>query len=169
MYSLAVSGFPAWSRWFAWAVGRLCRPGQIRPIFMAGEIDVRVHLVEHAQDGLGFVPTYVAKCRELTGLLRAEQFVLALPPPPCDMTGFRAWYPVVGSLEERLTAWRMLRTAVVDAAESQGARVLDFSPDVAGPDGSLRPDLSDDGAHTNQAAIPLIRAAVSRLGFQPSR
>jgi hypothetical protein len=168
MFSLAVRGFPAWSRCFAWLAGRLCRPGQIRPIFMAGEIDVRVHLVEHAHQGLGFVSDYAGRCRGLARLLRAEQFVLAVPPPPCDMTGFRVWYPVIGSLEERITVWQMLRDAIVDAAHAVGAQVLDFSGDVAGPDGSLRPELSDDGAHTNQAAIPLIRAAVSRLGYQPS-
>lgn len=163
MYSLATSGFPAWSIRLARVVGRLCAPGQIVPIFMAGEIDVRAHLVHHAERGYAFVPLYAERCSQFASVLRANKFVIALPPPPCDTNGFNIWYPVVGSIEERLEAWRSLRSAVIQAAEAVGADVLDFSADVGLPDGSLRPELSDDGAHTNEAAIPLIRAAVERL------
>lgn len=169
MYSLATNGFPAWSMRIARIAGRMCRPGQILPIFMAGEIDVRVHLVEHGDRGFGFVQKYVTRCGEFARVLRADRHFLALPPPPCDVSGFRIWYPVVGSLEERLAVWRSLRDAVTEAAETSGATVLDFSPDVSCPDGSLRPELSDDGAHTNVAAIPLIRAAVSRVASQTTR
>jgi len=168
MYSLA-SGFPRWSTRLARVVGWLCRPGQIRAIFMSGEIDVRVHLVEHADRGFGFVQDYVSHCREYARLLGAHVVVFALPPPPCDTGPFDIRYPVVGTLEERVAVWRRLRSAVMEAAEASGAQVLDFSADVAGPDGALRQELTDDGAHTNAAAIPLIRAAVRRLESQTNR
>ena len=161
MWSLGRHGFPPWVHWLARLMGRLGGRGQFVLVFMAGEIDVRVHLVPRLGQPMDFVTAYVDRCLEVAAEMGAKRVFFAVPPPPCDGVGFDLWYPVVGTIEERLRAFRSLRTALADAvSQHSGADVIDFTDAVARPDGCLRAELSDDGAHTNLRAVPLIRSVV---------
>lgn len=163
MWSLARNGFPARTMKAARVVGRLVRPGSLVPVFSAGEIDVRAHLVAHPQSSYGFVAEYVEQCRAITSILKADRSAYVVPPPPCNLEPDKVWFPMVGTFEQRLEVFHALRSALAEAVGSvPGAMLIDFTPELADPDGALQAHLTDDGCHTNALATSLMRAAVRR-------
>ena len=161
MWSLARQGFPRSSQRLAALVARLGRPGRFVPVFVAGEVDVRCHLVEHPDTDFGFVAEYVERCRELGRRLGADGVYLAVPPPPCGWPPDRVVYPVVGTISERLEVFARLRAALHDAVAAYAdVELLDFTDLIEDRDGALRLDHTDDGCHTNDAAIRLIRERI---------
>lgn len=163
MWSLAANGFPPRVLKLARFANRFARRGSLVPVFSAGEIDVRAHLVPQLDKGFDFVGAYVEQCRRVAELLKAERSAYIVPPPPCNLQAEDVWYPIVGTLEERLKAFDGLRSALAEAVEQvPGAVLIDATDVLAGPDGGMRLEFTDDGCHTNMTAVPLVRAVVAQ-------
>src|SRR5882757_1264821 len=73
MYSIARKGFPERVMRVARFVNRFGRPGALVPIFLAGEIDVRVHLPERPDAPFDWMAEYVERCAEVARLLKADR------------------------------------------------------------------------------------------------
>lgn len=169
MYSIAQKGFPPRVHRLVGVVRRWGVPGSIVPVFIAGEIDVRCHLADHDAD-FGFVADYVARCQELASGLRAERTVYAVPPPPSEACPSIEEFPVRGTIAERVKAFNSLREALADAvARTPGAELLDATEGLIRADGSIRPELTDDGCHTNLDGMRIVRARARELelGVRP--
>jgi hypothetical protein len=157
MFSLGQKGFPPRVHRVARLVGRFGRPGAIVPVFSAGEIDVRTQLAERAAD-FGFVSAYVDACLAVAQTMRAERVGFIVPPPPCDVTPDYAWWPVNGTIAERVAAHTGLRQALAAALTAHPhAVLLDFTPLLADDIGAIPPELTVDSVHTNAAAIAKVR------------
>jgi hypothetical protein len=166
MYSIARKGFPARVTRVARFVNRFGGRGALFPVFMAGEIDVRVHLAERLDQSFEFVVAYVEQCLGVASLLRAEKVAFAVPPPPVDVAEKDTWFPIVGTMKQRLEAHKRLRDALTDAVEMiPNAVLLDFTAVLsAGSNGGMPVELTTDGAHTNSEAVVRIRNEIaSRL------
>jgi hypothetical protein len=139
------------------------QPGAVRPFFVAGEIDVRAHLADHPDEDFEFVAQYVDRCRELAAVLAAPVTHVVVPPPPSANVP-RADYPVAGTAEQRLAAFVRLREALIrEVGTRVDVRLVDATDLLAGPDGAIRPELTDDGCHTNLRGVALMRERVSEL------
>jgi hypothetical protein len=162
MFSLAQHGLPPRVHRVAKFVNRFGKPGALIPVFMAGEIDVRVHLADRPEETFEFVGRYVERCLDVTRVLKAERVAFAVPPPPVDVSAADRWFPIVGSIEQRLDAHGRLRGALARAVErAPGAMLLDFTAALSGgPTGGMPVELTSDGAHTNLDAVALIRAEI---------
>lgn len=167
MYSIAQKGFPPRVVRVARVVNRFGRPGALLPVFMAGEIDVRAHLAQRLDQSFAFVDEYVDQCSAVASLLRAERIAFAVPPPPVDVAEEDTWFPIVGTMEQRLEAHKRLREALADAVGSiPNAMLLDFTAVLtAGSSGGMPVELTTDGAHTNSEAVARIRNEIARVGL----
>lgn len=164
MYSLANRGFPRKVTVFARFVGRFGRRDAFAPIFVAGEIDVRNSLPEQGIADLGFVRTYLATVVGIARTMRSGSAYVLVPPPPAPRERIDAQFPSVGTDAERLAAFRALRDELVVAAADEPAVVLlDLTDALAGPDGFLRADVSDDGCHVSPGAHALVRDRLHAL------
>ncbi|HEY0904800.1 MAG TPA: hypothetical protein VGE14_13020 [Marmoricola sp.] len=164
MWSLAENGFPRSSQRLAWLARRLGRQHRFVPMFLTGEVDVRCHLAGRPDEDYAFVAAYVDRCVELGRRFRAQKIVVVVPPPPCDWPPAEAAYPILGTIEQRLEVFGRLRTALqLAVAATPGVSLLDFTDLIAGPDGALRLDYTDDGCHTNGPVIALARRRVHAL------
>ncbi|WP_322937143.1 SGNH/GDSL hydrolase family protein [Nocardioides bizhenqiangii] len=165
MFSIARGGWPTSVRVVTAVLGRLPNPPGVLT-FSFGEIDVRCHLANRLVDGrldTGFVATYVDRIDELRKRAGAETAVVVTPvPPSVDVTDHVA-FPVVGTIEERLVAHRAICDALHQevTAARPGMRVTDLTAQLAGTDGQLRSDLTDDGCHTNDAGREAVRRALN--------
>jgi hypothetical protein len=175
MHSLAVEGFPPRVLRTAQLLGRFGRPGAVIPIFSAGEIDVRVHLGSRLDDPLTWVENYVTLCARVAQVMGAPRVGLIVPPPPADVRPEDVWYPVNGTIEERVMMHGRLRDALAAAvAKVSGAGglptavLIDVTDELAGPSGAMRLELTYDGAHNSVAVIPVIRDRVRRSGLLDS-
>lgn len=178
MYSLSAQGLPArLQRAMALmrCVGRLSRrPARIVPVLVAGEIDVRCHLVPRlARSGsvsLDFVPRYVALAGSVARELSSELAVVVVPPPPSATVPVLEQFPVVGSLLARRSAYgelrRSLHAAAQKAAQPPRVLVLDVADQLDDGNG-LREGLTDDGCHTNPRGAAIVRAGLRELLDQP--
>lgn len=163
MWSIAQKGFPPRVHRLVAVVGRWGVPGSIVPVFVAGEIDVRCHLADHEAD-FGFVEDYVARCQELAATMRARRTVYAVPPPPSEACPSIEQFPVRGTIAERVKGFNSLREALADAvARTPGAELLDATDGLTRDDGSIRPELTDDGCHTNLEGMHIVRARAHEL------
>lgn len=172
MWSLAANGFPRRVRLAARLLRAVGRPGSLVPVFSAGEIDVRCHLVPRAARpgfSLDFVPDYVRRCRRLAALMGAPSLVIAVPVPPSDDCPRNPMYPIAGSIDERVRVFgdlrRALAKAVAEAEPSPRVELLDATDLLADDTGALRGELTDDGCHTNARGVRLVRASVRELDF----
>lgn len=166
MYSLARQGFPPRVMRVARLVNRFGRPGALVPIFSSGEIDVRVHLVARPDETFGFVADYVDQCMVVARLLKADRVAFMVPVPPVNLAGMTVWFPVTGTLDERLAVHGRLRDALAAAVnEVPQAALLDFTALLSGPTGGMPRALTSDGAHTNRAAVRLIRTTIADSGL----
>jgi lysophospholipase L1-like esterase len=163
MRSFARDGFGAEVDRRVRRVARAGPPGAVVPFFVAGEIDVRAHLPDHPEEDFAFVGQYVDRCRDVAAVLGAPRTYVVVPPPPSAAQP-RADYPVAGTAVDRLAAFGWLRDALVREAESRADVVLVDATDLlGGPDGAIRPELTDDGCHTNPRGVALMRGRVSEL------
>jgi hypothetical protein len=171
MWSLGTKGFPPRVLKVARLVGRRGVPGAVVPFFVAGEIDVRCHLASHPDETFEFVDTYVQQCRSVSALMGATRTVIVVPPPPCDYSDVDGAvdldpYRIVGSLDERLRAFRGLRSALAGAvAGHPGVDLLDCTDLLADSAGVMQSDLTDDWCHTNVRGVELVRARVRSCGL----
>lgn len=166
MYSLGHKGFTPQIRRVAEIIGRTGRPGTYVPFYVAGEIDVRTQMAARPQDDLSWVEVYVDRCLELSATMRAPQSYFVAPPPPYDLSVDQSWYPVTGTIEERLTESRRLRVALREAVAARpGAEFLDLTDVICDDRGQLRDDLTTDGCHTNLAGVALIQDRLRELGL----
>jgi lysophospholipase L1-like esterase len=170
MWSLAANGFPRRVRLLASALRRIGRPGSLVPMFCAGEIDVRCHLVPRAARpdfSLDFVRAYVRRCRELAAAMGAPTLVIVVPVPPSDDCPRNPMYPIKGTIDERVQIFGELRRAVAKAVAEAGptprVELLDATELLADDTGALRSELTDDGCHTNARGVRLVRASVREL------
>jgi hypothetical protein len=158
MYSIARKGFGPRILRLAHFVNRFGRPGALVPIFLAGEIDVRVHLPERPDGSLDWVTEYVQRCGELANLLKADRFAFFVTTPPVDVAATDVWFPITGTIGERVEAHRRLREALTQAVEPMPSAVLiDLTDLLAGRDGAMPADWTMDGAHTNLDTAARIR------------
>lgn len=157
MFSLASKGFPERVDRAARLAERFGRADALYPVFCAGEIDVRNHLTEHPETDYAFVEQYVEQCRSLARRLRATRLAVVVPPPPCDVDPRYAWWPVIGTIEQRVQVHGRLRAALAaSAARHDDVVLLDFTDLLADADGKMPMELSTEGVHTNAVAIERI-------------
>lgn len=172
MRSLALRGFP--DRVVALLAGLRGSPAEVVPLFVAGEIDVRCHLVPRHLAGeldLGFVQAWVDRCCDLAAEAGARRAGIVVPPPPGEDVPELAGLPVRGTLAERVEVFALLRgelaAAVRRTSTAVDCRLVDATDLLAGPDGGLRRELTDDGCHTNPAGAALVRGrAAAVLGLE---
>jgi hypothetical protein len=158
MYSLAGKGFPEPVMRVARFVNRFGRPGALVPVFLAGEIDVRVHLVKRLDSPLTWVDAYVERCTEVAQLLKADRMAFFVTTPPVDVPEADVWFPINGSLEERVEAHRKLRHALAEAVKRvPHATLLDLTDLLAAPNGAMPIEATFDGAHTNLETVARVR------------
>lgn len=170
MYSIATRGFDEHVQSFARLVRRLGSSGRIVPIFSAGEIDVRCHLVPRSSSrdfSFDFVDAYVERCVDLAQTLGATTLVLAIHPPVSPTAPDRHEYPVRGAGDDRIAMSEQLRQEVHRAAADRDGDfrilVLDATKDLADARGALRDEVTDDQIHTNAAGIAVVRARLRDL------
>lgn len=162
MYSIGRKGFSPRVMRVARFVNRFGRPGALVPIFLAGEIDVRVHLPERLDSPFDWVAQYVARCAEVTRLLGADRMGFFVTTPPVDVPEADVWFPITGTIEERVEAHRRLREALTRAVEPvANATLLDLTDMLAGPTGAMPIESTTDGAHTNLETVARIRARIA--------
>lgn len=170
MYSIATRGFDARVVSFVKVLAKLTPPGRLIPIFVAGEIDVRCHLVPQSSSphfSFDFVDAYVARAAAIADLLNAPAVVLAVHPPSSPMAPDRPDYPVRGSGKARLEMSERLRAevrrAVKDRSGPRPVLLLDATSDLADAQGALLPGVTDDWIHTNSTGVSLVRRHVRSL------
>lgn len=162
MYSLAREGFPPRVMRVVRLAQRFGRPGAFVPVFSAGEIDIRAHLANRPDESFGFVAEYVDRCMDVARLLQAEKVGFIVPPPPVDAPVEEVWFPIVGTIEERVEAHRGVREALAAAvADTPGAVLIDCTDVLAGPAGDMPLSLTLDGSHTGLEAVARIREQVA--------
>jgi hypothetical protein len=158
MYSISRKGFPPSVMRVARFVNRFGRPGALVPIFLAGEIDVRVHLAERLDSSFDWVSDYVERCAEVARLLKADKMGFFVTTPPVDVPEADVWFPINGAIEERVEAHRRLREALTSAvAPMPDATLVDLTDMLIGPTGAMPIELTFDGAHTNLETVARIR------------
>lgn len=163
LYSISQNGWgPRITR-----VVRLISPfvkrGSLVPIFSAGEIDIRAHLAKRPDETYEFVHEYVDQCEQIVRQLKAEKSAYMWPTPQCAMPQDQVWFPMVGTLAERFAISLRLREALAEAIGTYPhAVLLDFNDALADPaTGGIRPEFTDDGAHTNLAAVAVVRKQIA--------
>jgi hypothetical protein len=162
MYSIAQKGFPPRVMRVARLVNRLGRQGALVPIFLAGEIDVRVHLPERPGAPFDWVADYVEQCMEVARLLKAERVAFFVTTPPVDVPEEDVWFPITGTIEERVAVHRKLRGALAAAVEPiPNAVLLDLTDLLTDSSGAMPLESTMDGAHTNLKTVAMIRARLA--------
>jgi hypothetical protein len=166
MYSLARKGFPPRVMRVARLVNRFGRPGSLVPLFVAGEIDLRAHLPKRPDAPLDWIADYVGHCMEVGRLLKADRVGFVATPPPVDVSADDIWFPIVGTIEERVAIHRRLRDALAKSVSATPNGVLlDLTETLARPDGAMPVEFTYDGVHTNLAAVARVRAEIARSGL----
>jgi hypothetical protein len=166
MYSIGRNGFTPRVMRVARFVNRFGRPGALVPIFLAGEIDVRVHLAERLDSPFDWVAQYVQRCMEIARLLGADRVGFFVTTPPVDVPEADVWFPITGTIEERVEAHTRLRGALtVSVEEEQSAVLIDMTDMLADPSGAMPVEFTFDGAHTNDEAVARIRARIRDYGL----
>ena len=163
MHSLSKNGIPAKIMRVARFVGRFGRPGSMVPIISAGEIDIRCHLPGREHD-FSFVAGYVDEVAAMVETFKAPRGYIVVPPPPNVDCPSVDLFPIKGTIDERIAAFRAMRAALIDAVEPHPkVALLDFTDVLGNPDGTMIAALSDDGCHTNVQGRSIVRARVEEL------
>lgn len=175
MFSLSREGFPRRVRLAARLMNRISRSDSFIPVFVAGEIDVRCHLVPRSKaEGfdLSFVEEFVRQGCQLATLMGSHTVVFAVPPPPSVTCPVIPEFPTRGSIEERCEMFMDLREALITAVGTAAAEMrvvlLDATDDLMDESSGLRQELTDDGCHTNALGIQAVRRRFHGLGLQAS-
>jgi hypothetical protein len=174
MWSIANKGFPPEVLLVARLIGRFGKSRRLSLIVVFGEIDVRVHLVNHLVDmqarsrpSMNFVSEYLKQCQLLAKTLLADRVLVAVPVPPGDSFNDPPNFPRSGTLAERIDAFLLLRDELAAAVDTTGAEpttfLFDCTEELADSDGSLRADLTDDGCHVNHSGAEVVRVRMHAL------
>jgi hypothetical protein len=162
MHSIAQKGFPPRVTRVARLVNRFGRRGALVPIFLAGEIDVRVHLPKRPEAPFDWVAHYVEQCMEVARLLKAERVAFFVTTPPVDVPEEDVWFPITGTIEERVAVHGKLREALAAAVEPiPNAVLLDLTDLLTDSSGAMPLESTMDGAHTNLKTVAMIRARLA--------
>lgn len=162
MYSLARHGFPPRVTRVARLVNRFGRPGALVPLFVAGEIDLRAHLPKRPDAPLDWIDDYVEACMQVARLLKADRVGFVVTPPPVDVSAEDIWFPILGTIEERVAIHRRLRATLATAVSRiPNGILIDLTDTLARPDGGMPVEFTYDGVHTNLAAVARVRAGVA--------
>jgi hypothetical protein len=171
MFSVARDGYPPTLHRMLRILRHVRANRDVLWIFSAGEIDIRCHLVPRLKNGaeLTFVKPYIGRVQALVGEFDARYAAVSVPIPPAvdiyDVEGF----PIVGTLEERHDAHRLMRQTMLDetgpATGSTGAVIVAFDPTdcLSDEHGHYRPELTYDGMHPNDTGRVQIHAAIAEL------
>lgn len=161
MWSIARDGFPREVATFFRVLGVWMR-GEVIPVFVLGEIDVRCHLAGRDAD-MSFVAAYAERVEALVGHLHRPFAILAVPPPPSAGAPLSD-LPVRGDFRERVAAFQSLRAGLRRASSEPGGplTVLDVTEDLLGESG-LRAEYTDDGIHTNRRGVVVFRAELATV------
>jgi hypothetical protein len=171
MFSVARDGYPPAMHRMLRVLRRVPANRDVLWIFSAGEIDLRCHLVPRLKDGadLGYVKSYVERVQRLVGEFDAPYAAVSIPiPPAVDITDTDG-FPIVGTLEERLDAHRLMRQRILDetgpATGSAGAVIhaFDATDGLSDGHGHYRPEVTDDGIHPNDNGRAEIYAAIAEF------
>lgn len=165
MYSFARKGLGPRVKRVARFVNRFGRPGALVPIFLAGEIDVRVHLAERLDSSFEWVADYVEQCAEVARLMKADRFAFFVTTPPVDVPEEHVWFPIEGTIEERIEAHRKVREALRIAVEEIPGAVLIDLTDFLAPTGAMPVEATMDGAHTSLETAAKIRSRIGEYGL----
>ena len=93
---------------------------------------------------------------------RFSWLAFLVPPPPVDAREEDVWFPVVGTMEDRLLAQKSLVTALTRAvAAVPHAELIDLTDLLTGPTGGMPIEYTLDGAHTNATTVAKIRERVA--------
>jgi hypothetical protein len=173
MFSVGRDGYPRAMHRLLRVLRRVPANRNVLWIFSAGEIDLRCHLVPRLKDRNGsefdFVRTYIEQVRNLVAEFDAPYAAISVPVPPAVDIYEADGFPIVGTLEERLDAHRLMRERIHDetgpASGSTGAVIhaVDVTDRLSNEHGHYRPELAFDGVHPNDAGRAEIRAAVAEL------
>jgi hypothetical protein len=162
MYSLARNGFPPRVTRVARLVNRFGRPGSLVPLFVAGEIDLRAHLPKRPDAPLDWVAGYVDNCMGVARLLKADRVGFFVTPPPVDVPADDIWFPIIGTIEERVAIHRRLRGALAEGVSgTPNGILLDLTDTLARADGAMPVESTYDGVHTNLAAVARVREGIA--------
>jgi len=160
MFTVARKGFGEQINRVGAVLHRFGRPNAFLPVFSAGDVDIRVHLTDRPDATFEFVAQYVDRCAQFAHLIKSDRFAVLLPPPPIDVKE-ETWFPIVGTLEQRLVNFHKLRAALVEAVDAvPNATLIDLTDLLTGPDGGMREEWTTDGAHATLAVRHLIRGYI---------
>jgi hypothetical protein len=135
------------------------------PIFSAGDIDVRVHLPKRPDATFEFVPEYVDRCLAVARSLKATRVGFLVPPPPVDARPEEVWFPISGTMSDRLSAQTQLVDALRAAvADLPSVFLIDLTELLTGPTGGMPVTLTMDGAHTDKSTVARIRRQIEQSG-----
>lgn len=171
MWSLGTRGFAVGTRVAAWLLNCFRRSsGRVVPIVVAGEIDVRCHLVSRSSVSnvdLSFVASYVNSGRRLASSMGAECAIFVVPVPPGADWSAHSRLPIVGSSSARIEAFAALRIALAQAVEQcvgePRAYLLDATDVLVDSGGQLDRTLTSDGCHVNREGALLVHGRLAEL------
>jgi hypothetical protein len=169
MFSIARDGFPGAVRRAVRMLRFVPRTREVTWFFNVGEIDLRCHLVKWLpeEDALPFVDDYVARVQALVTEFGGTRAVVVVPVPPAVEAFIHESFPVVGTLEERLAAHRLLRRRITEAVSAARPEprlaVLDMTERLSDDAGYFRPELTVDGVHPSEAGRLEARLEVAQL------
>jgi hypothetical protein len=171
MYSFARDGYPPTMHRMLRVLRRLRASRDVVWIFSAGEIDLRCHLVPRLKQGanLDFVARYVEQVQDMAAELDLDAAAVVVPVPASDGLIASGGFPIVGTVEQRSDAHRLMRGRILaetgPATGSRGAVIhaLDATDRLSDDQGHLRAETTDDGIHLNDAGRAEKRAAIAEL------
>ena len=157
MYSVARDGYPPAMHRRLRLLRRLRNNRDVLWFFSAGEIDLRCHLVPRLKAGadLGYVRIYVERVQNLVAEFDAKHAAVSVPIPPAADMAHTEGFPIVGTLQERLDAHRLMRRRMLEeTGPATGATgpviyAFDATEKISDADGYYRPEVTYDGMHPN--------------------
>lgn len=170
MFSVARDGYPRMMHRMLRLLRHVRGNRKVLWIFSAGEIDLRCHLVPRLKEGadLGYVRAYIERVQGLANEFDAHAAVSVPIPPAVDIADTDG-FPIVGTLEERLEAHRLMRERLLEetgaSAGSSGVAVYAFDATdwLCDQHGHYRTEFTYDGVHPNDVGRARIRAAVAEF------
>ena len=171
MWSIGTRGFPVSLRLAARMLHTVgIESGRVVPIIIVGEIDVRCHLASPssgAHGDMSFVASYVDNGRKLAASMGSQSVIFVVPVPPGADWAVYSQFPIVGSLNLRLEAFAMLRTALAHAVQegvgTPRAYLLDATDILIDSGGQLDSSLTKDGCHVNREGALLVHERLNLL------
>lgn len=171
MYSVARDGYPPLMHRMLRVLRHVPANRKVLWIFSAGEIDIRCHLVPRLKEGadIDFVKPYIEQVQALVGEFDAEHAAVSVPVPPAVGLADTPGFPLVGSLDDRLAAHRLMRQRILEetgpATGSTGAVIyaFDATDRLSDQHGHYRPEVTYDSFHPNDDGRAEIRTALAEL------